>query len=433
MTPVDIGYICMALLVITLFTGIPIAFALPLVGVIGISWILGPSAAFSMLVRDVFEVFTSYPLTVITMFVLMGSYAFAVGIGARSFNTCHKLFGHLPGGLGIAAVAAATAFGAVCGSAAATAATIGKVTLPEMRKYGYNDSLSTGIVASAGGLGILIPPSSVFIVYGVITEQSIGKLFISGIIPGLILATLFVAAIFLECRRDPTIAPRGERVTFKAKLLSLVGVIDALVLFGVTMGGLFTGWFSPTQAGAIGAGGALLIGAVTRQLHWQNFLAATKEGLVIACMVLCLVAGATVFGHFLALSTLTTALVEWMLQLPLPSGGIIAIVFIIFFVGGCFVDTMPLVIILVPLFFPVITKLGYDPIWFAVIIVLLAAVGLVTPPVGVNAFVVNGISGVPLEKVFRGALPFIAGYVLAIAIVALVPWTATFLPSIIRY
>ena len=433
MTPVDIGYICLGMLVVTLFTGIPIAFALPLVGTIGIYWMSGPEAAFSMLIRDFYEVWTSYPLTVITMFVLMGSYAFAVGIGSRSYDTCHKVFGHMPGGLAIAAVAAATAFGAVCGSAAATAATIGKVTLPEMRRYAYKDSLSTGIVASAGGIGILIPPSSVFIVYGVITEQSIGKLFISGIGPGLLLAGLFTVAILIECYYDPAIAPRGPRVSMKTKLLSLVGIVDALVLFGVTMGGLFTGWFTPTQAGAIGAGGALIIGAVTRQLNWQNFLAATKEGVVISCMVLSLIAGATVFGHFLAMSTLTAALVDWMLQVSLPPWGVMSIVVIVFFVGGCLCDTMPLVIILVPLFFPVITKLGYDPIWFGAEIVLLAGVGLVTPPVGVNAFIINGMTGVPLEKIFRGAAPFVAGYALTILILWLFPWIATFLPSIITY
>lgn len=433
MTPVDIGYICIGILVVTLFTGIPIAFALALVGTLGIYWISGPEAAFSMLIRDFYEVWTAYPLTVITMFVLMGSYAFTVGIGSRSYDTCYKVFGHLPGGLAIAAVAAATAFGAVCGSAAATAATIGKVTLPEMRKFSYKDSLSTGVVASAGGIGILIPPSSTFIVYGVITEQSIGKLFISGIGPGLLLAALFTIAILIECFHNPAIAPRGPRFSIRTKLRSLVGILDALILFGVTMGGLFTGWFTPTQAGAIGAGGALVIGAVTRQLNWQNFLAATREGVVISCMVLCLIAGATVFGHFLAISTLTASLVNWMLQLTLPPWGVIVIVFIVFFVGGCFCDTMPLVIILVPLFFPVITKLGYDPIWFGAVIVLLAAVGLVTPPVGVNAYIINGMTGVPLEKIFRGAAPFVAGYVLTILLVGLFPWIATFLPSIITY
>lgn len=434
MNPITVGLIGMALLVFTLFLGIPIAFALALVGVLGIGWLTGPSVGLTMLSRDMFEAFSSYPLTVITMFVLMGSYAFAAGIGSRSYQTSHKFFGGLPGGLAIAGLAAATAFGAVCGSAAATAATIGKVTLPEMKKYGYADSLATGMVASSGGLGILIPPSSAFIVYGVLTEQSIGKLFISGVIPGLILAALFILCLVLMCWYNPALAPRGMRTTLKEKFLSLAGILDALVLFGVTMGGLFGGWFSPTQAGAIGAGGALAIGVATRQLTWQGFIGATKEGLVIACMVLCLIAGATVFGHFLALCTLTTALAHWMTELPLPPIGILAIICLIFFVLGCFVDTMPLIVILVPLFYPVVTALGYDPIWFGVVIILLAAVGLVTPPVGVNAFVVKGIAAdVPLETIFKGALPFIAAYVLALAIVILFPQTATYLPSIVSY
>jgi len=254
------------------------------------------------------------------------------------------------------------------------------------------------------------------------------------VIPGLILAALFILCLVLMCWYNPALAPRGMRTSLKQKFLSLVGILDALILFGVTMGGLFGGWFSPTQAGAIGAGGALAIGVATRQLTWQGFIGATKEGLVIACMVLCLIAGATVFGHFLALCTLTTALAHWMTELPLPPIGILAIICLLFFVFGCFVDTMPLIVILVPLFYPVVTALGYDPIWFGVVIILLAAVGLVTPPVGVNAFVVKGIAeDVPLETIFKGALPFIAAYVLALAIVILFPQTATYLPSIVSY
>ena len=434
MTPITVGLIGIGVLLLALFIGIPIAFALALVGVLGLCLLVGPTAALGILPRDIFEEFYSYPLTVITMFVLMGSYAFASGMGKRSYDTSHTVLGHLPGGLAIASVAAATAFGAVCGSAAATAATIGKIALPEMKHYKYGDTLATGCVASSAGLGILVPPSSAFIVYGVLTEQSIGKLFVSGIFPALILAALFTVAIVLACLRNPALAPPGARTSWKEKVISFAGLSDTLILFVVTMGGLFTGWFSPTQAGAVGAGGTLLIGIARRQLDWQEFLMATKDGLVIACMVLCLIAGATVFGHFMALSTVTTSLLQWMTGLPLPPIGILAIMSAVFFIFGCFIDTMPLIVILVPLFFPVVTAFGFDPIWFGVIIVLLAAVGLITPPVGVAAFVVKGVAqDVPLESIFKGVLPFIAAYVLTLAIVMIFPQVATFLPSMITY
>ena len=434
MTPITIGLIGIGVLLLALFIGIPIAFALALVGVLGLCFLVGPTAALGILPRDIFEEFYSYPLTVITMFVLMGSYAFASGMGKRSYDTSHTVLGHLPGGLAIASVGAATAFGAVCGSAAATAATIGKIALPEMKHYKYGDTLATGCVASSAGLGILVPPSSAFIVYGVLTEQSIGKLFVSGIFPALILAALFTVAIVLACLRNPALAPPGARTSWKEKVISFAGLSDTLILFVVTMGGLFTGWFSPTQAGAVGAGGTLLIGIARRQLDWQEFLMATKDGLVIACMVLCLIAGATVFGHFMALSTVTTSLLQWMTGLPLPPIGILAIMSAVFFIFGCFIDTMPLIVILVPLFFPVVTAFGFDPIWFGVIIVLLAAVGLITPPVGVAAFVVKGVAqDVPLESIFKGVLPFIAAYVLTLAIVMIFPQVATFLPSMITY
>jgi C4-dicarboxylate transporter DctM subunit len=433
-TPITIGLIGIGVLLLALFIGIPIAFALALVGVLGLCFLVGPTAALGILPRDIFEEFYSYPLTVITMFVLMGSYAFASGMGKRSYDTSHTVLGHLPGGLAIASVGAATAFGAVCGSAAATAATIGKIALPEMKHYNYGDTLATGCVASSAGLGILVPPSSAFIVYGVLTEQSIGKLFVSGIFPALILAALFTVAIVLACLRNPALAPPGARTSWKEKVISFAGLSDTLILFVVTMGGLFTGWFSPTQAGAVGAGGTLLIGIARRQLDWQEFLMATKDGLVIACMVLCLIAGATVFGHFMALSTVTTSLLQWMTGLPLPPIGILAIMSAVFFIFGCFIDTMPLIVILVPLFFPVVTAFGFDPIWFGVIIVLLAAVGLITPPVGVAAFVVKGVAqDVPLESIFKGVLPFIAAYVLTLAIVMIFPQVATFLPSMITY
>lgn len=431
MNPVTIGIIGIVVLVIIFLLRMPVGFAMAFVGLIGFSCLVSTEAGLSILARDVFHVFSSYSLTVIPMFVLMGSLASASGMSKRLYDASYSLLGRLRGGLAIATVAGCAGFAAICGSTNATAAAMGKVALPEMKRYNYADSLATGSVAAAGSLGILIPPSTIFIIYGIMTEQSIGKLFLSGIFPGLILATLFILTIVLLCKHNPKLAPAGVATSWKNKLAGLAGVIETLVLFSLVIVGLFLGWFSPTQAGAVGVAGALLIGVASRQLTWQGLLGAVKDALRITCMVMVIVTGATIFGHFMAVTKIPFILADWVVGLPLPTTAIMGVIVLIYLIGGCFMDALALITLTIPILYPVVLALGFDPIWFGVIIVLVTEMGVITPPVGVNVYVIKGIAkDVPLETIFKGILPFLVALIVAISILMAFPQIATFLPNL---
>jgi len=433
MNPVAIGIIGIAVLLLFFLLGMPVAFSMAFVGFVGFAYLGGLLPALSLIAQDIFGEFSSYPLSVIPMFILMGTFAFASGISKRLYETTYAWMGHRRGGLTIATVLACAGFAAICGSTAATAATMGKISLPEMKKYGYDDRLATGTVAAAGTLGILIPPSTILIVYGILTEESIGKLFIAGILPGLLLSLAFVATVVFLCLRDPALGPPGVRVGWKKRFTATAGIVEAMILFLLTIGGLFLGWFSPTQAGAIGAGGALLIGLCRGQLTWRKFVEAGKEGLGTACMVIFIITGAVIFGHFLAITTIPFRLADAVAALPIPPIGVMAVIVFIYFIGGFFMDSMALVVVTIPIFFPVVMKLGFDPIWFGVIIVLVAEMGVITPPVGVNVFVIKGIApDIPLHVIFRGILPFLAALVIVTIFLVLFPRIATFLPSLVR-
>jgi len=433
-SPVTIGLIGIVVLVVIFLLGMPVGFAMPFVGLAGFCYLVSPGAGLSILARDVFANFSSYSLTVIPMFVFMGSIAFASGMSRRLYDTGYTMFGQMRGGLAMATIAACAGFAAMCGSTNATAAAMGRVSLPEMKRYHYDDSLATGSVAAAGSLGILIPPSTIFIIYGILTGESIGKLFVAGIFPGLLLATLFIAVVSLLCLRNPNLAPPGAPTSWKEKLAGLTGVIEMLVLFALVIGGLFLGWFSPTQAGAAGAAGALLIGLVRRQLTWQGFLFAIKDALRITCMVMVIVTGAIVFGHFMAVAKIPLVLADWVGGLLLPTTAIMGLIVLMYLIGGCFMDALALITLTIPVIFPLVLTMGFDPIWFGVIIVLVTEIGVITPPVGVNVYVIKGIAeGVPLETIFKGILPFLGALIIAVGILMAFPQIATFLPSLATY
>jgi C4-dicarboxylate transporter DctM subunit len=434
MSPETVGIIGIGLLLLLFLLRMPVAFAMALVGFVGFVYLSSLGPGLSLLSQDIFENFSSYPLSVIPMFILMGSFAFASGISERLYKTAYTWVGSLRGGLTIATVLACAGFAAICGSTAATAATMGRIALPEMRKYKYDMTLATGTVASAGTLGVMIPPSTVFIVYGLLVEQSIGKLFVAGIIPGAILSVLFVATVAILCWRNPTLGPAGSPTTWKAKVKAIGGIFPAMILFLLAIGGLFLGWFSPTQAGSIGAGGALIIGLIRRKLTWKTFFEAGKDGLLTACMVLFIITGAVIFGHFLAVTTIPFLLADWVESLPISRMAIMGVIIFIYFIGGFFMDSMALIVVTIPIFYPIVQKLGFDPIWFGVIIVLVAEMGVITPPVGVNVFVIKGIApDIPLELIFRGIFPFLAALIILTVIIMFVPQIATFLPSLISY
>jgi len=434
MSPVTAGIAGIGLLILLFLLRMPVAFAMAFVGLVGFAYLADPGPALSILAQDIFEQFSSYPLTVIPMFILMGTFAFASGISRRLYDTTYTWVGQLRGGLTMATVFACAGFGAICGSSTATAATMGKIALPEMKKYNYDDTLSTGTVAAAGTLGILIPPSTILIVYGILTEESIGKLFIAGVLPGILLSIFFAATVAILCWRNPAIGPPGTPTSWKEKLRATTGIIETVILFLLAIGGLFLGWFSPTQAASIGCGGALIIGLARRQLSWRTFFEAGKEGLRTGCMVIFIITGAVIFGHFMAVSTIPFVLADWLGGLPIHRMAVMGVIVFIYFIGGFFMDSMALVVVTIPIFFPVVMKLGFDPIWFGVIIVLVAEMGVITPPVGVNVFVIKGIApDVPLETIFKGIFPFLAALIIVTVILIIFPQIATFLPSFITY
>ena len=431
MNPVHVGLIGIAVLFILLFSRMPVAFCMALVGVVGFGALITPEAALSVIAKDFYTVYSSYSLTVVPLFVFMGQIIFYAGISGKLYDAANAWMGHYNGGLAIATIAACAGFSAICGSTNATAATMATVALPEMKRYKYRDELSTGVVAAGGSLGILIPPSVIFIVYGIMTEQSIGKLFLAGILPGLLLSVLFVLTITIWVSIKPDMAPKIEKQPLIRKIKALSGLIEILILFLLVMGGLFFGVFTPTEAGAVGAFGALAISVLRGQLSWKHFLMSLYSSTRITCMILMIVAGATVFGHFLAVTTIPATLSSWVAGLPLPPWAIMIVIMFFFLLGGCFMDALGMILLTIPIFYPVAIAVGYDPIWFGVVIVLVTELGVITPPVGINAYVVSGIAkNVPLEVIFKGTTPFVLTLLTYIILMVFFPQIALFLPGL---
>jgi len=302
-----------------------------------------------------------------------------------------------------------------------------------MKRYNYKPELATGVVAAGGGLGILIPPSVIFIVYGILTEQSIGKLFISGILPGIVLTIFFIATILIWVTLKPELGPKGPKSTWKERIASLPGTLEILIIFVFVMGGLFAGLFTPTEAGGMGAFATLVVAIVKRNIDWKGFVQALEETTRISCMIMVIVAGATVFGHFLAVSRIPYDIAGWISSFNMPPWAIMSFIVVIYLIGGCFIDSLALIMLTIPIFYPVVLHYGFDPIWFGVIIVLVTQMGVITPPVGVNVYVVGGIArDVPLHVIFKGALPLLIAMVLVTFLLIPFPQLATFLPSLVK-
>ena len=427
------GILGIIILVILLFSKMPVGFVMGFLGFLGFSYVVNFEAGLSLLARDVWDVFSSYGLTVIPLFVFMGQIAFHAGISRRLYDSAYILLGHRRGGLAMATVAACAGFSAISGSTNATAATMATVTLPEMKRYKYDMSLATGTVAAAGSLGILIPPSVIFIVYGILTEQSIGKLFAAGIFPGILLSVLFLLTIHLRVIKNPSLAPAGPKTSLREKVRSFAGVGETLLLFVMVMGGMFFGFFTPTEAAAVGAFLTLLIALLRKQLTWTGFVRSLADTTRISCMVMVIVTGAVIFGKFMAITRVPYDLAAWVSTLPLPSYAVMGVIVMVYLFGGCFMDALAMIMLTIPIFFPVAQTLGFDPIWFGVVIVLITEMGVITPPVGVNVYVVYGVAkDVPLEAIFRGVLPMLLALLVCNAILLFFPQIALFLPGLMR-
>ncbi len=434
MNPIEAGIVGMIVLLMLFFLGVPISFAFALAGVMGFTYISSVEGGLSVLAIETFSNFTNYGLTVIPMFVLMGSICFSGGMSKKLFDFGFALFGRVRGGLAIATVSACALFSAVCGSTAATAAAMGKVAIPDMRRYKYDDGLATGVVAASGSLGILIPPSSTLVVYATLTELSVGKLFIAGVLPGILLAICFGGAVMYTCLRNPKAGPAGPATTMKEKLKALAGVIDMGVLFCLVMGGLFMGWFTPTQAGAAGAAGALVISALRKSLTWQKLFDAFEETVKVSCMIMVLIAGALIFSRFLAITTLPRIISNWVGGLPLSPMTIMFLIVLFHFLAGTFMDGFGLILLTVPVLYPTIIELGFDGVWYGIIVILIVEMGAISPPEGLNMWVVKGIAqDVPLSTIFRGVIPFCVALLVCALLLILFPQIVTFLPSFMTY
>ncbi len=434
MDPVTVGIIGTLLVFMLLFLGMPIAFALMLVGFVGLSYLASVGAALPVVASTVYEVSAYYPYTVIPLFIVMGGFAGSSGMTKQLYGAFDKWFRRLPGGLGIATIGACAGFAAVSGSSVATAATMGTVALPEMKNYNYAPSLATGSIAAGGTLGFLIPPSIGFVVYGMLTEQSIGKLLVAGMIPGLTLALAYILIVVMLVKLNPALAPTSpEPVPWSEKISALMGVWEPLVIFLVVMGGIYGGLFTPTEAGAIGATILFAVAIIKRKLNWRNLIEALFEAVRISVMVLFLVAGANVFSYFLALSTIPMQAANWAASLQVSSYIILSVIILIYLFLGCFLDAISMMVLTMPVIYPVIEALHFHPIWFGVIAVLMMEAGLITPPMGLNIFTVAGVAkDVPVETIFKGVAPFLLAIIAVVALVTIFPQMALFLPKMMH-
>jgi len=409
---------------------VPVGMAMGLVGVSGFAYIVGGTAALKNVGLTSMRTVTDYTFGVIPMFLLMGAFVSNSGMSRELFRAANAFVGHFRGGLGIATIAACAGFAAISGSSVATAATFATVAYPEMRRYDYPQSFATGVIAAGGTLGAMLPPSTVLAVYGIITEQDIGKLFIAGIIPGFIAALMYMTTIMIIGRVRPGFLPTGPRSTWKERLGGLRDIWAMLLLFLFVIGGLYGGLFTPTEAGGMGAGGAFLIGLARGKLSRQDIRRSLLQAVRTAAAVLTVLIGALLFGYFLTVTQTPQKVTAFLVGLGFGRYGVLALIMLMYLVLGCLMDALAMIILTIPIIFPVITQLGFDPIWFGIIIVMTVELGLIHPPVGMNVFVIKSVvQDVSFSTIFLGVLPFIVTDLIRLVILISFPMLALYLPS----
>jgi tripartite ATP-independent transporter DctM subunit len=430
MDPTLLAVSILVLLFVLLAAGMPIGFAMGLSAFLGTLLLIDTQAALALLGQTAYETALTYNLSVVPMFVLMGYIAGEARLSEALYRACNAWLGHRRGGLALATIGGCGAFAAICGSSLATAATMAQIALPEMRRYGYDDRLATGSVAAGGTIGILIPPSIIMVIYGLLTETSISQLFLAGFLPGILTVAGFMLTIAAMTHVDPRLGPPGKRSALRDRVTALRSVWGAAALFLLVIGGLYVGVFSPTEAASIGAVGALVLGILNRSLTYRLLGRSLLDTVKTTAMIFTILIGAILFNNFLILASMPTLVSGWITGLPLGKTAILLVILGMYFILGCLLDSLAMILLTIPIVFPIIQALGYDPVWFGIIIVMVVELGLITPPIGMNVFVIKGIAReVPLETIFRGAMPFVGAQIILILILIAFPEIALWLPS----
>jgi len=431
MSPIIVGVIGFIVLFSLLAFGLPIGVGMALVGFGGLWYLISQSAAILKMGIIPFEVIANWSLATLPLFLFMAHIVFASGLSRDLYDVAAKWLGHQRGGIAMATVGGCAGFAAVSSSSLATAVTMGLVALPEMKRYKYDPALSTGCIAAGGTMGQLIPPSAGLITYGIITETSIGRLFAGGMVPGILEAIFYIITIYILCRWKPSLGPRGPSYSLKEKFMSFASCGEIIGLILLVLGGIVLGWFSPTEAGAIGASGAIIFSLFRRRLNWEKFKNALIETMKTTGMLYGILIGAFVFKYFMAVTTIPFAIADFVGGLPLPPLAIMGLIMVVYLFLGAIMDALAMILLTIPIFFPLAISLGFDPIWFGVILVGMTEIALITPPIGMNVYAISGIApDVPVTTIFKGVLPFLIADFCRMAIYLFFPVVVLFLPSI---
>jgi tripartite ATP-independent transporter DctM subunit len=430
MSDVAIGTYGIILLLALFLTGLEMAYCMILVGFLGFTLLMSFPAASNLVIKDFFDNFTTYSFTVIPLFMVMGEFASNSNIAKRLYQGAHKWFGHIPGGLAMTTVVGATAFKAMCGSSLATVGTFSNLAMPEMDRYGYKKELSAGTIASVSTLGMILPPCTVLIIYGLQVEQSIGRLFLAGIVPSLMIATLFMAVIAGWVMARPAIAPRAEKATWKERFAVIPDALIVGIIFGIVIGGMITGFFSPTESGTIGTVAIFLLALIRREVNAGMIIRSFKGALKTSIMTLMLIAGSAIFGHFLAITEIPMIAAKWAGGLPIPAAFVMLLIVVVYLVGGSIMDDLAFMVLATPIFFPTAVELGYDPVWFGILICVTLMIGGLIPPVAIYVFILGNITGIPFKTIYKGVLPFLLALIVALIILFAFPQVALWLPNL---
>jgi tripartite ATP-independent transporter DctM subunit len=431
MSDTAVGVYGIIILLGLFLTGLEMAYCMILVGFVGFTFLMSFGAASNLVVKDFFDTFTTYSYTVIPLFIMMGELAQNSNIAKRLYVGAHKWIGHIPGGLAMTTVLGATAFKAMCGSTLATVGTFSGLAIPEMDRYGYKKELSSGTIASVSTIGMILPPSTVLIIYGLQVEQSIGRLFLAGILPALMISFFFMLVIAGWVTWQPEIAPRAEKGSWRERIGAIPDGLIILVIFAIVIGGMITGFFSPTESGTIGTVAVFLLALTRREVNGKMLVSSFRGSLRTSIMTLMLIAGSSIFGHFLAVTEIPMMTAEWAGSLEVPNFLIMVVIIAVYLIGGSIMDDLAFMVLATPIFYPTVVNLGYDPIWFGILICMTLMIGGLIPPIAIYVFILGNITGLPFKTIYKGVVPFLSALVVALVIMFVFPEFAVWLPNLL--